>query len=204
MSPTPRSGTLAANDRRSGLGQVSRWRAAIHVSVALWVAMAAGNVALFTVRPASHWPVLEAVEACQVASLIPIALLLDRVNRGSSASRAVTLIGIVAMSVAVAIDVGFVTELAAFGVGAVGGSVFVTDFLIVLLWLLAANALAWQGATLPRTTALLGMATAITATLLYPVWASQLASAVADPAPDDTKLCPPGRGNRPAAKPAKK
>lgn len=49
MSPATRSGTLAANDRRSGLARVSRWRAAIHVSVALWVAMAAGNVALFTV-----------------------------------------------------------------------------------------------------------------------------------------------------------
>lgn len=133
--------------------------------------MAAGNVALYAVWPTGHWPLLESVETLQMASLIPIALLLDRVNGGSPASRLVTAIGITAMSVAIAIDVTFVTGLVAFGIGPLGGPVFVVDYLVVLAWLFAANALAWRAGTLPRGLAILGMATAVTATLLYPAWA---------------------------------
>jgi len=163
---------------------VQRWRAAIYVSLVLWVAMAVGNVALFMVRPARHWPVLEAVEAFQVASLIPIALLLHRQNRRSSASRVLTLGGILAMTTAVLIDLGFVTERVAFGVGPLGGPLFVADFVLVLVWLLAANTLAWRARTLPPRTAVLGIATALTATLLYPAWARQLARALANREPD--------------------
>lgn len=187
MSSIPRSITRFVNDRPSAHTQASRWLRAIYVSLALWLAMAVGNSALFAVRPANHWPVLEAIEAWQVASLIPVALLLHRVNRRSRASRVVTLVGIAAMIVAVAIDVGFVTGMIAFGVGPVGGPIFIADFLAVLVWLAGANALAWQGATLPRGTALTGILTAITATLLYPAWASQLARALTDPTPAHSK-----------------
>jgi hypothetical protein len=164
-----------------GLRQPTGWRLAIYASIVLWVAMAVGNVALYAVRPTGHWPLLEGVETLQMASLVPIALLLDRVNGGSPASHLVTAIGIAAMLVAIAIDVGFLTGLVAFGVGPVGGPLFVVDYLVVLAWLLAANALAWRAETLRRALALLGMATAITATLLYPLWAIWLAHAIRDP-----------------------
>ena len=158
-----------------GLRQPSTWRWAIYASVVLWIAMAVGNVALFSARPPGHWPLLESVETLQIASLIPIALLLDRVNGGSPASRLVTAAGIVATLVAVAIDIGFVTGLVTFGDGLLGGPIFALDYLVVLAWLSAANALVWRARTLPRGLALLGMATAITATLLYPAWAVWLA-----------------------------
>jgi hypothetical protein len=160
-----------SSDHRLGLRHSSAWRTAVYASLVLWVAMAAGNVALYAVRPAGHWPLLESVEALQMASLIPIALLLDRVNRGSKASGVVTTVGIVAMLVSVAIDLGFVTGLVAFGVGPIGGPLFVLDYLLVLTWLFAANALAWRAGTLPRGLVLLGVGTALTATLLYPAWA---------------------------------
>ncbi len=175
--------SLGAPGRQDGSSRAARllsWRAGIYASLVLWLAMAAGNGALFAIRPARHWPVLEAVEACQVASLVPVALLLDRVNHRSPASRMVTIMGIVAMSVAVAIDIGFVTELLAFGVGPVGGPVFVVAFLTVMMWLFAANALAWRARTLAPSAAVLGMATALTMSLLYPAWAIQIARTVTE------------------------
>jgi hypothetical protein len=45
----------------------------------------------------------------------------------------------------------------------------------LLVWLFTTNVLAWRGRALPRNLALLGMAAAITITLLYPVWALWLA-----------------------------
>jgi hypothetical protein len=167
---------------RVGLAQPSAWRVAIYASVALWVAMAAGNVALYAVLPEGHWPLLESIETVQMASLIPIALLLDKVNGGCPASRVVTVVGIAAMLVTVAIDIGFITTLIAFGVGPVGGPLFVVGYLLVLAWLFAANALAWRAQTLPQGLARLGMATAITATLPYPAWGVWLAHQVREPA----------------------
>ena len=178
MSVAQPAGRSSGNDQGLGPAQRSAWRLAIYASVLLWLAMAAGNVVLYSVRPTGHWPALESVETVQMASLIPIALLLDRMNGGSVASRLVTAVGIAAMLVAVAIDIGFVTGLVAFGVGPVGGPLFVVDYLIVLAWLFAANALAARSGTLRRGLALLGMATAVTATLLYPAWAVWLAREV--------------------------
>lgn len=151
-----------------------RWRVVIAASVVLWLAMAAGNIALFTVHPARHWPVLEAVETLQVASLIPVALVLHRLNQRTTLSWLITTVGICAMVAAVAIDLGFVAELLAFSKGPIGGPVFYTVELAVFGWLLAANAVAWRHHTLPRSVAALGMAAAATATLLYPVWALRL------------------------------
>ena len=161
----------SSSDQGLGVRHASAWRMAVYASLVLWVAMAAGNVALYAVRPAGHWPLLESVEALQMASLIPIALLLDRVNGRSKASGLVTTVGIVAMLVSVAIDLGFVTGHVAFGVGPIGGPLFVLDYLLVLAWLFAANALAWRAGTLPRGLVLLGVGTALTATLLYSAWA---------------------------------
>ena len=163
---------------RLRLQQPSAWRLAIYASIGLWLVMAVGNVALYAVRPPNHWPLLESAEALQIASLVPIALLLHRVNRRSPASRAVTAVGIIAMAGTMAIDLGFVTGVATFGVGLLGGPVFVVAYLVVLIWLLAANSLAWRAETLPRGLAGLGVATALTATLLYPAWAIWLARAV--------------------------
>jgi hypothetical protein len=70
------------------------WLWAIYVSVLLWLAAAAGNIALFTLRPAEHWPMLETVEALQSASLIPIALVLHRINHRSRQSAVITVAGI--------------------------------------------------------------------------------------------------------------
>jgi hypothetical protein len=148
-----------------------RWRLWIAASVVLWLAMAAGNIALFTVRPAGHWPLLETVEALQVASLIPVALILHQLNQRAALSRIITAIGIVAMVAAAAIDVGFVTELVAFSKGFIGGPGFYIVELVVFGWLFGANAVAWSRRSLPGGVAFLGMAAAATATLLYPVWA---------------------------------
>jgi hypothetical protein len=147
------------------------WRASIYASVVLWVAAIGGNVALFAVHPARHWPLLETVETLQVASLIPVALVLHALNRRSALSLPVTALGIAAMLAGVAIDIGFVTELVTYGKGVIGGPGFYIYEVLVLVWLLAANVLAWRADTLPRGLALLGMATAGTATLLYPLWA---------------------------------
>ena len=147
------------------------WRMALVASVVFWLAMIAGNVALYAVHPARHWPVLESVETLQVASLIPVALLLHQLNRRTTLSRLITTISLGAMVAGVAIDLGFVTERLTFGQGPIGGPGFYIVWVVVLGWLLAANAVAWRQRTLPRGVAALGMATAATATLLYPVWA---------------------------------
>lgn len=150
------------------------WRMALVASVVLWLAMIAGNVALYAVHPARHWPVLESVETLQVASLIPVALLLHQLNRRTPLSRLITTVSIGAMVAGVAMDLGFVTERLTFGQGPIGGPGFFIVWVVVLVWLLGANAVAWRRRTLPRGVAALGMATAATATLLYPVWALRL------------------------------
>jgi hypothetical protein len=147
------------------------WRGAIAASVVLWVATLAGNFALFAVHPARHWPVLESVETLQVASLIPVALLLHRLNGGSSLSRLFTTIGMGALLALTAIDVGFVTERVTYSKGPLGGPGFYVAWVVVLGWLLGANAVAWRRHTLPRGLAVLGVVTAATAMLLYPTWA---------------------------------
>jgi hypothetical protein len=154
-----------------GPATLTWWSVAIAASVVLWVAMVAGNIALFAVHPARHWPMLESVETLQVASLIPIALLLHQLNRGSSLNFVITTIGILAMVSLVAIDIGFVTELVTYGKGPIGGPGYDVAYLIVIGWLLGENAVAWRRRTLPRGLAVLGVATAATATLLYPMWA---------------------------------
>ena len=171
-SPTFQQSQLASVSQTPTLPQ--RWRIAIAMSVALWLAMAAGNIALFTVHPARHWPVLETVEALQVASLIPVALALHQLNERGTLSRLITAIGVGAMVAAVAIDIGFVTELVAFSKGPIGGAGFYIVELVVFGWLFSANAVAWRRRSLPRNVAALGMATAVTATLLYPLWALRL------------------------------
>lgn len=172
VSPVPQRSQLARVSQNLALPR--RWRMWIAVSVVLWLAMAAGNIVLFAVHPARHWPVLETVEALQVASLIPVALVLHRLNQQTALSRLITAIGMGAMVAAVAIDLGFVTELLAFSKGLIGGPIFYIVELVVFGWLLGANAVAWHRRSLPRGVAALGMAAAVTATLLYPVWALAL------------------------------
>jgi hypothetical protein len=159
------------------------WQIAIVASVVLWLATLAGNIALFAVHPARHWPMLETVETLQGASLIPVALILHQLNQRTTLSRLITTIGIGAMVAGVAIDLGFVTELLTFGQGPIGGPVASIVGLVVLGWLLGANALAWRRGALPRSVAALGVATAATATLLYPVWALRLLRVVEHPTP---------------------
>lgn len=172
VSQVSQQSQLAQVSQNPGLPR--RWRMWIAVSVVLWPAMATGNCVLFAVHPARHWPVLETVETLQVASLIPVALLLHRLNQRTTLSRLITTIGIGAMVAAMAIDFGFVTELVAFSKGLIGGSIFYVVELVVFGWLFGANAVAWRLRSLPRGVAVLGMATAVTATLLYPLWALAL------------------------------
>jgi hypothetical protein len=93
------------------------WIWAIYVSVLLWLAVAVGNIALFALRPAEHWPVLETIEGLQTASLIPIALLLHRINRRSRKSAVVTVVGTLTVLLDVVISFAFASELLTFGTG---------------------------------------------------------------------------------------
>jgi hypothetical protein len=153
----------------------SIWRAAILVSVLLWLAVLAGNIVLYVVRPAGHWPALETIEAVQSASLIPVAIFLHRRNRGSWWSGPVTTLGVGAMLAGTAVAIGFATGAVAFGEGAIGGPGFFAGFILLLIWLVAANLLAWRLGSLPRRLAVIGMAAGLTAMLLYPLWAVGLA-----------------------------
>jgi len=152
-----------------------RWLLAIYVSVVLWLAVALGNVALFAVSPADHWPVLETIEGLQTASLIPIALVLHGINRRFRQSALVTVVGILAMLLDVVVSFGFASELLTFGNGQIAVLGSTLGLVGICVWLFTANVLAWRGQALPRKLALLGMAAAITVTLLYPVWSLGLA-----------------------------
>jgi hypothetical protein len=147
------------------------WKLAVYASVVLWLATIAGNVALFAVHPGSHWPMLETAEALQVASLIPVALLVHTFIKRSRLSRPLTALGVLSILAGAGIDIAFATGAASFGDGLIGGPLFAVVEVTLLAWLLAANWLAWRLGTLPLSIALLGISSAITATLLYPVWA---------------------------------
>jgi hypothetical protein len=150
------------------------WRVAIYVSIGLWFAMVAGNVALYAVRPTGHWPALETIEALQAASLVPVALLLYRLYGPTAAMLVITALGLVAITAGILISLGFAAGLVTFGIGPVGGPVYLGGWVLLLAWLLAANVVALRNARVPRSVALLGIGTALTATLLYPWWAIRL------------------------------
>jgi hypothetical protein len=69
---------LAARTRGNGYRAVERFTHRHDRQVVEQVVPTLGNVALFALRPAEHWPVLETIEGLQTASLIPIARLLHR------------------------------------------------------------------------------------------------------------------------------
>lgn len=154
------------------------WRVAIYVSVAFWFAMVAGNVALYAVRPPGHWPALEAIEALQMASLVPVVLLLNRLYGPTPAMKVITAIGLIAITLGFLLSVEFAAGVVTFGVGVLGGPVYVGGWGLLLAWLLAANLVALRDARVPRSVALLGIGTALTATLLYPWWAIRLSRVV--------------------------
>jgi len=159
-------------------GPEARWIVAVHISIGLWIAMVVGNVALYSVRPAGHWPALECVEALQVASLLPVALLLDRLHPLTPAMRFVIVIGLIAIAVGFFIDLGFAVGLLRFGEGLLGGPAYIGGWVLLLAWLLAANLVSLRDGAVPRSLALLGIGAALTATLLYPWWRIRLARTV--------------------------
>ena len=69
----------------------------------------------------------------------------------------------------------FASELLTFGTGMIAVVGDTLALVGILVWLFTTNVLAWRGRALPRNLALLGMAAAITFTLLYPLWALWLA-----------------------------
>jgi hypothetical protein len=79
------------------------------------------------------------------------------------------------------VAIGFATGAVTFGEGAIGGPVFVVGYVLLLIWLVAANLVAWRLESLPRRLAGIGMAAGLTVTLLYPVWAVGLARTVDAP-----------------------
>src|SRR5215213_6759344 len=122
-----------------------RWLLAIYVSVVLWLAVALGNVALFAVSPADHWPVLETIEGLQTASLIPIALVLHGINRRFRQSALVTVVGILAMLLDVVVSFGFASELLTFGNGQIAVLGSTLGLVGICVWLFTANVLARPG-----------------------------------------------------------
>jgi hypothetical protein len=75
------------------------------------------------------------------------------------------------MLIGVVISFAFASELLTFGTGTIAVVGSTLALVGILVWLFTTNVLAWRGQALPRNLALLGMATAITLTLLYPLWA---------------------------------
>jgi hypothetical protein len=102
-------------------------------------------------------------------------------------SAVITVIGLVGMVLGVVIDIAFVSELLSYGKGLAAVLGFTIAIILSLLWLFAANLLAWRGRTLPKNVALLGMAAAITGTLLYPIWAIRLAGVIRASDPQRTR-----------------
>ena len=151
------------------------WLAALYASVLVWLAVMAGNIALFAIHPAKHWPILESIEALQGVSTVPVALILHRINRRSGLSVGITLIGLFAMVLGSIISVGFASELLTYGKGSLTMLAYGVGGVGWLVWLFAGNLLAWRMGTLPRSWAMIGVASAVTATLLYPIWALGLA-----------------------------
>jgi hypothetical protein len=94
-------------------------------------------------------------------------LLLYRVNHQSPLNAPLTIVGIMGIVGAAAISIGFVTELAAFGRGFIGGPAYFLCEIAIYAWLLGANAVAWRTGKLPGIMVPLA--------LLYAVWAVLLA-----------------------------
>jgi hypothetical protein len=84
--------------------------------------------------------------------------------------------------VRVVISFAFASELLTFGEGVIAVFGFTLSFVGILVWLLIGNLLAWRSRALPRNLAVLGMAAAITFTLLYPAWALWLTGILRRPA----------------------
>jgi hypothetical protein len=102
-----------------------------------------------------------------------VVLYLHRLNRRAAWSMPLTVIAVMAALVGFAIDIGFATGAVTYGEGLVGGPLFYAGEVGFLVWLLAVNVLGWRSRSLPIGIAVLGIATAATATL--PVWAVGLA-----------------------------
>lgn len=143
----------------------------VYVSVTLWLAVMVGNAALYTVRPAGHWPALETIEALEAASFIPVALILYRISRHSRASLVVAVVGVCALSVNVLLDVAFASGLLAWGRGLFAIVMYDIAGVAVLGWLFSGNILARRAHGVPAHVAAFGLAAALSGTLLYPVWA---------------------------------
>jgi hypothetical protein len=149
----------------------TRWAVFAYLSGLVSFTTLTGNVALFAVRPPTHWPALESLETLELAAMIPVALALHKLNHSSTLSVFITGVGVVGMLLGLAVSAAFASSLLTFGVGPVAVIGLVGAWLAVLVWLLIGNLLAWRGHSVPRELALLGAASAVTGHLLYPAWA---------------------------------
>ena len=158
--------------RRIPLGY---WVAAASVSGTVAFAAKAGNVAMFVLHPARHWPLLESIEALDAAATIPVAVLLLLVARPSRLIGSLTAAAIAGMVVITALSIAWAAEWLTFGKELVPMILFGLAWIALFCWLVGASWLAWRSGTLPGTLTGLAIATVLTGTFLYPVWAIWLA-----------------------------
>jgi len=147
------------------------WVAAAWVSGLVALASKVGNLALFALHPARHWPLLESIEALELVSMILPALLLFRLAGRSRVTGPLTAAGITGMGVNAAISVAWAAEWLTFGKEPVPMVVFGLAWLAILCWIVGASIVAWRAGSVSGILVGLAIATVLTGTFLYPVWA---------------------------------
>lgn len=150
------------------------WVTAAWVSGLVALAAKAGNIAMLAQHPVRH-SLLETVEALDALATIPMALLLLLLVGREPLIRALTAAGIIGMLVIAAISVAWAAEWLTFGKELIPMIAFGLAWLAILCWLVGSSLLAWRRSALANTVLWLAIATVLTGTFSYPVWAIWLA-----------------------------
>lgn len=150
------------------------WVTAAWVSGLVALTAKVGNILIFAQHPVHH-SLLESVEAIDALASIPIALLLLLLVGRGRLIEALTATGIAGMLVVAAISITWAAGWFAFGRELVPMVAFSLAWIAIFCWLVGSSVLAWRRLALPSTAAWLAVATVLTGTFLYPVWAIWLA-----------------------------
>jgi hypothetical protein len=139
------------------------------------IAFQAGNVMFAALHPVRLWPILASIGALEAVTMIPLALLLLSLNSRSRLAGPLTAAAIASMGAIAVISVAWAAQWLTFGKDPVSMAVFGFAWLVILGWIVVASGENWRGGSLSRIVYALAIATVLTGTLAYPVWAFSLA-----------------------------